>query len=615
MKVPEIARFCPVCGGNVTDEQSSPSKINTYPEIGQTEVLTDEYEEDRYKQPNSRNASNAAVSGDYTEVYKSTASAKRTGKKKNPLIVFLAIFGLCVVIVGLGFLAVNIYRSTIEKNNAYPLMNPLLIVEEEEGVLIYGDAKEPVEIDEVLYYSDISEDGTKACIMTTFDADKSEMKLWYTDGKSAVEVVDNASGVWQSPLGNKIAYTVKQRNADQYDLSIYDCESGETTELSDSSGNDYFVFSPDGESYAFSGDTKIDDEGYLESLVMYISVNGDESQPFGKNLVPVGISNDLEYLYYVDYGTDFSGYTLYVQKNNQLNKLSKDISQVYYMNRDCSQIIYYKNNSTYLCDNGESGERISSDIIYFSFPRQLQMTQDYFGLMVNEGIYMNSIRYNIEKFSGQLYMAYTESGYSLGYMDSNFAERKIDDFANNLTYEISADGEALAYFTDSGKIMYYADYRDTKKEPVSIRTDEDVYSLHISGDKSVIYFEDIENTLWAVRGEADPEEIAYDLNYYQVSADNKGIFYISEWESTSSQSDYEIGGTLNYLADKEGSQPVEIEDLVYDFTALKSGVTYSILTKYDEEEYGYFSDVYYSQNGKTADSFEAVAEDVLININ
>jgi len=553
LQLPDEAIFCPECGSSVFD---------------------------------SSKAANAYM----------TSNAKVFPKKPFiPIAVAVLIIGLIV----LGIWGATRIRSNGNENVQYPPMKSLLVVQEEEGVLIYSQAVKPIEVEGGLAYSLLSEDGTKACIVTKQDADYSDLDLWYCDGKKAVKVDAGIAQVWLSPAGNKIAYTVKLGNTEKYDLYVYDCASGKTSDIGGTSCNK-FVFSPDGKSYAYIADQKLDDFNYFcVSSQLYVVINGGKPENLGSNQEPCGIANDGKYIYYIDHGNDLSDNVLYVQKNGEENRLTSDVQEISLLNRDCSQLLYYTDNATYITENGENGEKISSGRMQVCLPENMQYSYNL---------------YNIKSFADQLYCVSTDAGYSLSYFDSKYNENEIEDFSGYPLYDLSEDGKSLALVMDTGKIEYFRNYRDLEKDPIVVRPEEAVLGLVISSDTSALYYVDYEATLWEVRGDAEPIDIAFDLRgNISHSADGKGIYFVSDNVTPISYDDSDVGGTLCYKDNAKGSKHVEIAEAVYYYYVSKYGVTYLTVTDYDDAAYCYLADVYYSRYGKTANSFEKVSENIQCN--
>jgi len=579
LQLPDEAVFCPKCGSVVSDEAVFCPKCGL--------AVSD----DAVFCPKCGSA--VSDSSENSDTYNiSNPSSTRARKKIQVIPIVVAVLIIGFVVLGVWV----VIRMSVDSSqfDSYPKMASLFVVQEEEGVLIYGESAQPIEIDGALAYSLMSEDGSKACIATKNNSENSNVDIWYCDGKSAVKVEDGISNIWISPAGNRIAYTVKQGNTEEYDLFIFDCTSGESSNLCSESGS-VFKFSPDGKSYAYTADQRLDNYGGY-SYILYESINGQSAQDIGKNLEPFGLSNDGIYLYYLDHGKDYTDNDLYVQKDGEDNKLASNVSEVGCLNRDCSQVLYYKNGATYITVNGEDGEKISSTEIRICLPENTQ--------------YSNWIR-NVASLTDQLYYANSESGYFLTYLDSEYKDTEIEDFSDYPVYSLSSDGKSLALATDNGRIKYYKNYRDLEQDPIEFRTDEEVLDIIISLDKSVIYFEDIENTLWSVRGEADPEDIADDVNgYLHLSADGKGIFCVADWEEASSYGDCDFGGTLYFTSNTKGSKPVDVAEGVYYFDVSKYGVTYMTVTDFDDDQNCYLADIYYSKNGMNANAFEQVSDSI-----
>ena len=174
---------------------------------------------------------------------------------------------------------------------------------------------------------------------------------------------------------------------------------------------------------------------------------------------------------------------------------------------------------------------------------------------------------------------------------------------------LSRDGKALYYLNDSGKILYYKNYRDFDTDPEKFDAGSDVYGFTVMPDQSAVYFVDDEETLWVKRGNADPEEVADSVDYSTIYAapDGKGLYFLSDVETD--EESYTDIGTLHYVADKKDAEPEEIAEDVSNIEVSDYGIVYYVYDHVDEDTYNNIGEAFFSKDGKT---FESIMDDAVI---
>jgi len=269
--------------------------------------------------------------------------------------------------------------------------------------------------------------------------------------------------------------------------------------------------------------------------------------------------------------------------------------------------MFVKSGSTYVCIDGGDKKKISSMSGSIYTP---DMGQYYW----NSFLYSYEETFNVGSMSDQLLSLHDadNGGTTLVYLKKDFTTEDIDELNGDyVTLTVSPDGKSLHYVNDSGKIIYYKNYRDLKTDPQKIEADADITSFMVMPDQSAVYFLDDEQTLWVQRGKADPEEIASDVKTYSLvpSQDGKGIYYISDFEYASDADQYAGGGVLNYIKNTAKAKPDEIADNVFSVSVSEYGTAYFICASTSDTGYQYFGEAFFSQNGK---DFKSVMDNAII---
>lgn len=572
----EDSKFCPVCGTPV--QAGSAETVYVQPVISPVQPV---------------------IMSDAEPQASAQLTPQKTAGKKPILIIVIAAAALVVLAVG----AIFVYNTFFKSDSAGSSDKPsyLLVVKGEDEVLVYAGAKKPIKVDGLMKSSAYTMDGKKLALSVDAD-DEGLADLWYCDGKTAVDVASGVYNFYFSASGSKIAYlTDYDYESGTGALYLYDVQTKKSKEIADEAAAG-FVMSPDGKSIAYTSDVKMDDYGYVESYTGYLSINGAKAEALEENQCVFAMANDGKYIYYVetDSASPDTG-DLFLRQGKTDDKIgSADLYNAIYLNKDCSELLFVKSGATYLCADGKEKEKISG------------MTLST--MVVSEGVQYYSNNSNtvyaailgISSFTEQLYAFSDEdnAGTTLSYLKKDLSSEDIDDlndyyYMYNVT--LQQNGKDLYYLNDSGKILHYKDYRDLDTDPAKIEADEDIIYFIVMPDQSAVYFIDAEQTLWVQRGKEDPEEIASDVNTYSLSVtkDEKGIYYICDFEAADDAYDaYAGGGTLNYIKNAAKAKSVEIAEDVYSVAVYDYGTVYYVYDSTDESTGSYIGEVFISQNDK-----------------
>ena len=572
----EDSKFCPVCGTPV--QARSVESTEVQPVISPVQPV---------------------ISSDTEPQVSAPPSPRKMSGKKPILIAVIAAAALVILAVGTFFVYNTFFKSDSAGSSDKP--SYLLVVKGEDEVQIYAGDKKPITIDGLKDRGVYTMDGKK--IAVTVDVDEEGLAdLWYCDGKKAVDV---ASGVYNfdfSASGSKIAYlTDYDMESGVGSLYLYDVQTKKSKEIADEAASD-FVMSPDGKSIAYTADISMDDYGYMESYTGYLSINGAKAEALGENQCVFAIANDGKYVYYVetDAASPDTG-DLYIRQGKTDDKIgSADLYSAFYLNKDCSELLFVKSGSTYLCADGKDKEKISG------MELSNMVASDALQYYSNNSDTVYAAILGVSSFTGHLYAFSDEdnAGTTLTYLKKDLSSDDIDelnDYYYMYNVTLHQNDKDLYYINDTGKILHYKDYRDLETDPAKIEADEDIIYFIVMPDQSAVYYVDAEQTLWVQRGKGDPEEIASDVDTYSLSVtkDEKGIYYICDFKAADEAYDaYAGGGTLNYIKNEAKAKSVEIAEDVYSVEVYDYGTVYYVYDATDEATGSYVGEAFLSQNDK-----------------
>ncbi|MEI8199996.1 MAG: zinc ribbon domain-containing protein [Eubacteriales bacterium] len=534
------------------------------------------------------------------------AVQKKKSKGKPILIAVIAVAALAVIAVGI-ILAMNAFSGS-GTGSSKEQMKPLLLIAGEDEVQIYGGEKKPVTIDGRNDTYRYSIDGKKVALTVDVD-DKGLGQLWYCDGQKSYDVSKDVYNFNFSASGNKIAYlTDYDSESGVGNLNVYDIQTNKSKLIIEDALSSY-ALSSDGKSVSYAADVSTDDYGTVDGFTGYLIINGGKASELGKDQLAFALADGGSYVYYVeaDFADTESG-DLYIRHGKTDDKVGKvNLYSGFFFNRDRSEVMFTKSGSTYVCIDGGDKKKISSLSGSIYTP---EMGQYYW----NNFLYSYEETFNVSTMADQLLALHDtdNGGTTLSYLKKDFTTEDIDELnADYVTLTVSPDGKGLYYINDSGKIMYYKNYRDLKTDPQKIDADADITSFMVMPDQSAVYFLDADQTLWVQRGKSDPEEIASDVKLYSLmpSQDGKGMYFISDFEYASDADQYAGGGVLNYIKNAAKAKPDEIADNVFNVRVSEFGVAYFVYDSMSDNGYDYIGEAFFSQDGK---DFKSVIDNAVL---
>ena len=547
----------------------------------------------------------AGVNGSYQSTAAPVpAPQKKKSKGKPVLIAVIAVVVLAIIAVGVMF-AMNAFSGS-GTGSSNEQMKPLLRIAGEDEVQIYGGEKKPVTIDGRNSTYRYSMDGSKIAI--TVDVDDNGLgQLWYCDCQKSFDVAKDVYNFNFSASGNKIAYLTDYESG-VGNLYVYDIQTKKSKLIIEEALSSY-ALSSDGKSVSYAADVSTDDTNTVDGFTGYLIIDGGKASELGKDQLAFALADGGKYVYYVesDFADAESG-DLYIRHGKTDDKVGKvDLYRGFFFNRDRSEVMFTKSGATYVCIDGGDKKKISSMSGSIDSP---DMGQYYW----NDFLFSYEETFNVGSMANQLLSVNDtdKSGTTLSYLKKDFTTEDIDELnVDYVTLTISPDGKGLYYINDSGKIMYYKNYRDLKTNPQKIDTDADITSFMVMPDQSAVYFLDAEQTLWAQRGKSDPEEIASDVKIYSLvpSQDGKGIYYISDFKYASDADQYAGDGVLNYIKNEAKAKPDEIADSVFSVHVSEFGTAYFVYDSESDTSYDYIGEAFFSQNGK---DFKSVMDNAII---
>ena len=375
--------------------------------------------------------------------------------------------------------------------------------------------------------------------------DKTEEIVYYTDGKEVRKIATEVSDLIIAPNGKSCVYLMKDEENEEhtaYKLFLYNFKGGEGVQVSKKvPSSSAYTISADGESVLYneyvsgSTDTK-----------MYLYKDG-ASEPLGKNLIPMGVSEDAKYVYYYDVEKNVT----YVRnaKDERIKIANEQCALIF--NYDGSEVLTQTDNGVYVMKDGDEATRtkIAKKISSVSFQGVAGMAQSS----------SKAGYYGVKTFAGMSYVDYDDGDKKLYRLDKNYERIEIAKDVEDL--QLSGDGSKLYLVRDDD--LYCGKPNGDASDFDRIAADVDSYK--ISQDGSICYYLDDDDTLYYVDGSKTGAKIAEDVDIYCVTADGYVLFITDRSSET-----YE--GTL-YSAYKDGGKE-RVADDVYSVYATNHGTYY-----------------------------------------
>ena len=533
-QIPDVAKACPVCGMTAVEE--------VIPVISESPAPA-------------------------TVTKKSVAKSKRKA-------VFVAL--AVVVVIGLltaGIFCAKLYlfpESAVDES-PYPTSSNLLMIQELYRTYIYGTGRNPIIVDGTICETKYTMDGKELAV--GLDKNIDGYILSYCDGHNLFKVANHVEYFIFSASGNKIIYLADYENQNMTgDLYVYDVKSKKSTKIIDDAYRD-FAISPDGGSIAYAIDVSVDPYEGETGLTGYVQIAGKKAELLGKNKLAFALSNNGKYIYYLKRNYSYyEGDNLYIRNEESDNEIvqSYDIFSSFYLNRDCSEILFRSDHTAYICINGAEKEKIAGDTdgCEMIMPDEIQRSYSIYSEIIN-----------VQSFRDQLYsFSHGMGDEEIKYLKNDLSSEQLP-YVNSDDFYMSSDGKAFYYVNcnnESESIEYYKNYRDFTSVADNIQSDNGISSYLVIPDQSAVYFVDDLDNLWVARGSSDPEKMDIDVDRRSLtlSSDGTGIYYLTgNYYTITAQRPEQ---TLKYVANKKGAVPYKIADKVNYFEVSDYGTVYYV---------------------------------------
>lgn len=454
------------------------------------------------------------------------------------------LFLIIGVIVAIALIAILVFALSGKPRKIIPTVSDLTAVydKDSEKTLFYADGELlAITVDGELEGSLTSIDGAIMVFATSEEKnDGTEVEtLYYTDGKEIREIATDVDDVMIAPNGKACAYLVKDEAEEVnrvYKLFLYDFENGEGTQLSKKiPSTSSYVISADGESVLYNEYV----DGASETK-MFLYKNG-ASESLGKNLTPMGVSEDAKYIYFFDDGKN----TTYVRNEKGENVKIANEKATLFFNYNGTEVLTQISGGAYIVKNDDETTRvkIAKKISSFSFH----------GVAGTARSTSDTCYYGVETFAGMTFIDYDDGDYTLYRLDDTYERVELAEDVSSL--RISEDGSKLYLIRDDD--LYCGDSNGNPEDFERIATDVDSYG--ISFDGSICYYLDDDDTLYYVDGSKTGAKVAEDVKKYGVTSDGYALFLI-DYSSTTGE------GTLYSAYKDDGKERVADDVCKIDVT-------------------------------------------------
>lgn len=255
--------------------------------------------------------------------------------------------------------------------------------------------------------------------------------------------------------GNCFVYSTRNPNTENYEIVYYDLEKSEKILIDDSMNEiGLTAISPDGKYVAYY--EKVDNKN-----IAYIYEMGEECEVYAEDCTIVGLSEKLEYIYYID---DITAevYVINDEIKTELYCEDKEICDaMFYFNYDNTQIMYNIDGGLYLSKEGENPEKIFEDCsgLFYFHSLNYYLVETYECVMSTGIVDFSNIFLEIVNESGMgIYYGYLDEDCSLLKLDyilvDEYGPRTILSDSMHLIYfkkdmviEVDTEGEVLRQYT------------------------------------------------------------------------------------------------------------------------------------------------------------------------
>lgn len=220
----------------------------------------------------------------------------------------------------------------------------------------------------------------KSKVAMLFETHGSEENyLVFFDGVSAQDIASDVVSFRISGDGSAIAYLSDSN--EKRELYIYQCDSGESTLVSESAGP-LFALSPNGHAIAFMQYTK---SGSEEKWTLISYVLGEDQVPLGESMYPVALTDDGMLVYAINLRTNEThkvanaDFVVYNQGNPVTLSVSfYNLTSWLYFNRDCTEVLFSDEAGILISQNGDEAIALESDVCLSDLSYAVKADESYF---------------------------------------------------------------------------------------------------------------------------------------------------------------------------------------------------------------------------------------------
>lgn len=529
------------------------------------------------------------------------------GKKNRK---HLLIIGIALLVVVLGaaafFASRNLGQPKVEGDRFSYTDSPLIITGE-ETTLIYSGSNMPVTIHGCYASSQFSMDLKKCVIMVNQD-DEGKGILYYYDGSKAKKLSDDVSVYRISADGNGVGYITQLMDGNRGILNLYDASEDKSGIVSNCAAPD-MILSPDGKLIAYRSDLHLGVNGTtMYGSIAHIGSFGDSGCELESNAIVIGLSNNMEYVYYLKLSRDpvNEASPLFVYHDGTSEELgSVYINSPFIFNQDLSEILYVNDQmKTYLSRAGGGKQKAADTFLYSMYVPQ---NSQKFRLWSGENDI--NIMFNVKKLAGQAYWYGDSNDLLVGYLNRRLSFSETSGLSGllDLQTQWTADGKGLYYPDDAGRIQYLEDVSDPDLKPVEVERDHFAESFVVTPDQSTVYLVDQAGTLWMKKGDSAAVAVAEKVLDHSLilASDDQGLYFIAD--SARDKETNNESGTLSYLSGSPDAKVSKIADDVAYVTVSEAGTAYYVFSEKDQDKDLY--EVFYSADGR---NFASVMDDAFI---
>ena len=458
--------FCFNCGAKLTEDEAK--EVQETANIETAEASAEDSAEENTQQQSATPEGDTAAAAANNE-----SGGKFSWKSWKSKIIPVAAVLLVLILIVAIINAARPGKYTEIKNNAVFL--PL----KDEAVAFF-DKKKAVKID------DTNLSGTVNLQNTAIIYTNSDKELFYlgSNDKSPKKIASDVTTKVFSENGKMIYYMA--------DTELYSVSTGSTKPKKIDSDVTSFIVSPDGKTAAYMKDGEV-----------YVNKGKAEKKDLSEeNGVALrAVSNGGKYLYYDKEGK------LYVMKGKESVSLGELSNSNVTFNADKSQVLYNKENGTYLSINGKDGEKVISKN-YSSVVTPALSTRI------------------VKDFQNALVMA--DSGlYNIG--KNTEKTKKILSNIEGSGY-LSKDGKRFIY-KKGDSIYLLTKFNDENAEPKELNRDvKDIVNYTTNPDAKKVCFINADEELYYVNGTSKPKKVTDDVTSLYASFDKKSFYTIKDDE-------------------------------------------------------------------------------------